>query len=163
MWKCYITLKLQIIPAVSLNCTRSPPLPLPSASCRVRWRSGWCFPHFKRRLWMFDELMVLADGFVWAGCQHISQTQAPARTLANTCSPNCFGLIRRGLLLHHKSPEGILLPVPPYPCTATFPSLILEMRPRCGWRDSPWAKQGEPIFDNKGTHKEAMKSRWSVG
>lgn len=27
VWKCYVTLKLQIIPVVSLNCTRSPATP----------------------------------------------------------------------------------------------------------------------------------------
>lgn len=81
---------------------------------RVRWRSGWCFPHFKqKRLWMFNELMVLADGFVWAGCQHISQTRAPARTLANTCSPNCFGLMHPYPLFTPQKPLGDSAPGAP--------------------------------------------------
>lgn len=119
-----------MIPAVSPKRTDPlPPLPAPcapspSASHGVCRRSALCFPHF----WTLDELTVAADGSA-----HLAKYERCQRTPA--LATRRWARPRRGPLLPP--------PPPPQPMTAAFPSLILEMKSRCGLQDSPWAKEGE--------------------
>lgn len=123
--------------------------PSPSASHGVCWRSELCFPHF----WVLDELMVgwwIGSG---AGCQHISRP--PAWMQADTCS-------RHSPQAHPHPHRG---PWPLQPPPLLSPSLILEMKSRCGLQVSVWGEEGEAqggLLTMRALTKGATRSRWSV-